>query len=170
MCARSSQRLTYRAAVLLSQVFDILDVLDEMGTRYWIGGGWGVDALVGRQTRHHRDLDMAVDGAHLDWCLDTLVGLGYEVETDWLPVRVELVSHEGWVDLHPVEFDATGNGIQAGLHGATFEYPVEALVNGKLDGRLVPCLSAGLQIAFHTGYEPRPQDVHDLALLRSLDT
>ena len=162
--------LTYRAAVLLSQVFDILDALDEVGTRYWIGGGWGVDALVGRQTRHHRDLDMAVDGAHLPWCLDTLVGMGYEVETDWLPVRVELVSHEGWVDLHPVEFDAAGNGIQAGLHGATFEYPVEALVNGELDGRLVPCLSAGLQIAFHTGYEPRSQDVHDLALLRSLDT
>jgi hypothetical protein len=27
----------------------------------WIGGGWGVDALVGYQTRGHHNLDLAVD-------------------------------------------------------------------------------------------------------------
>ena len=29
--------------------------------RVWIAGGWGVDALVGRQTRIHSDLELAVD-------------------------------------------------------------------------------------------------------------
>jgi len=43
---------------------------------------------------------------------------GYRVETDWRPVRVEFAaSGLRWVDLHPVVFDASGNGRQADLDG-----------------------------------------------------
>jgi lincosamide nucleotidyltransferase A/C/D/E len=48
----------------LSAVLDVLDVLDGASCRVWVGGGWGVDALDGRQTRTHRDLDLAVDAEH----------------------------------------------------------------------------------------------------------
>jgi lincosamide nucleotidyltransferase A/C/D/E len=154
--------------VLVSDVFAALDSLEQLGVRYWVGGGWGVDALVGRQTRDHRDLDVAVDADQLDLAMTALHGLGYKVETDWLPVRVELAAAQGWVDLHPVEFDATGHGLQAGPDGTTFAYPVEALQSGVLNGRPIPCLSVERQLVFHTGYDPRPQDLHDLDLLRSL--
>ena len=32
--------------------------LADAGVRFWLAGGWGVDALAGRQTRSHRDLDV----------------------------------------------------------------------------------------------------------------
>ncbi|MDQ0908982.1 hypothetical protein QFZ22_004967 [Streptomyces canus] len=39
-------------------VLHVLNLLRRAGTEVWIGGGWGIDALVGRQTRDHRDLDL----------------------------------------------------------------------------------------------------------------
>lgn len=33
------------------EVHTVLDALATVGCRSWIGGGWGVDALVGHQTR-----------------------------------------------------------------------------------------------------------------------
>ena len=158
------------AAVQLSDVLAVTAVLVEADVRHWLGGGWGVDALVGRQTRTHRDLDLAVDAEHLEPAVARLAVLGYRAETDWLPVRLELAAPGGrWVDLHPVVFDASGDGLQAGLEGATFAYPAADLGAGLLEGHPVPCLSAARQRVFHTGYPPRPQDLHDLALLDVLD-
>ena len=133
----------------------------------WVAGGWGVDALVGEQTREHRDLDLAIDG-ETD-ALAALAGLGYAIETDWRPARVELAaSGERWVDLHPVTFTADGHGRQADLDGGHFDYPPECFVTGRIGGRAVPCLSVEQQRRFHTGYEPRDVDRHDLALLDRL--
>lgn len=47
----------------LSEVIEVLADLREADCRAWVAGGWGVDALVGGQTRPHRDLDLAIDGA-----------------------------------------------------------------------------------------------------------
>ncbi|MCG7284607.1 amino acid transporter [Cellulomonas sp. ACRRI] len=152
-----------------AEVHRVLDALATAGCRSWVAGGWGVDALVGRQTRAHRDLDLALDAAGEAAAVGALAVLDYAVETDWRPVRVELAAPGGrWVDLHPVAFDARGRGTQAGLDGVTFDYPPGCFVTGTIDGRLVGCLSAAQQVAFHTGYPPRAVDLADLALLGRL--
>ena len=128
----------------------------------------GVDALVGRQTRLHRDLDLALDAGNETVALRVLERRGYRVETDWRPVRVELVAEgRGWVDVHPVVFDATGHGRQADIGGGKFDYPPEAFDQGTLGGMGVPCLSRDMQLRFHTGYQPRAIDLVDLALLET---
>jgi lincosamide nucleotidyltransferase A/C/D/E len=109
-----------------------------------------------------------VDAEHEALAVKLLGGLGYQVETDWRPVRVELASPDGWVDLHPVVFDQTGVGRQADVNGGQLDYPRDAFTVGVLGGRSVPCLSRTAQIRFHSGYEPRAIDVHDLALLEDL--
>jgi lincosamide nucleotidyltransferase A/C/D/E len=153
----------------VDEVHRVIDVLADAGCRVWVAGGWGVDALAGRQTRPHRDLDLLIEAACLDDALEALGELGYEVETDWLPIRVEAAaSGHRWVDLHPVVFDDEGHGVQAGPDGTTFDYPAACLVTGSLDGRAVPCLSVDRQIEAHTGFEPRDVDRADLALLRTL--
>ena len=84
------------------EVLQVFDALDEAGIRHWVAGGWGMAALAGRQTRQHRDLDLAIDSDSLGSCLAALGRLGYEAQTDWLPARIELQAPgERWVDVHP---------------------------------------------------------------------
>lgn len=137
-------------AMRLNEVMAVLAGLREANCQFWIAGGWGVDALIGRQTRPHRDLDLAVDAKDESAALDVLGPLGYVVETDWRPVRVELgAPGRGWVDLHPVTFDRTGHGRQADLAGGHFDYPAEASTVGTFGGVAVPCLSRDQQVRFH---------------------
>jgi lincosamide nucleotidyltransferase A/C/D/E len=153
----------------LGEVLAVLADLTEAGCSFWVAGGWGVDALVGRQTRLHRDLDLALDANNETVALGVLERRGYRVQTDWRPVRVEVVREgRGWVDVHPVIFDATGHGRQADLGGGQFDYPPEAFGQGALGGVRVPCLSSDQQLLFHTGYESRPIDLLDLPLLECL--
>ena len=55
----------------------VLTALDDAGVRYWVAGGWGVAVLAGRQTRNHRDLDLAVDAEDLIRCIEALDRIGY---------------------------------------------------------------------------------------------
>lgn len=152
-----------------ADVIEVLDALDRVGVRHWVAGGWGVAALTRRQTRPHRDLDLALDADQLDTGLAVLEQLGYTAETDWLPVRIELRRGDArWVDVHPVRFLPDGSGHQAGPDGRGFDYPLDAFATGLLRGRRVNCLSAQQQRRFRTGYSHRPEDLHDLADLDSL--
>lgn len=151
------------------EVHTVLDALAAAGCAAWISGGWGVDALVGHRTRPHRDLDLAIAAEHEPAALQALGRLGYVVETDWRPVRVEVVAEgRGRVDLHPVAFDEAGDGHQAGLDGHVFRWPKGCFTTGTIAGRPVGCISVEQQLVFHSGYEPRDVDRADLAVLRSL--
>lgn len=43
-----------------SDVIMIINALAAAGVDAWLDGGWGVDALVGEQTRPHDDLDLVI--------------------------------------------------------------------------------------------------------------
>jgi len=81
-------------AVEADQVIALLRVLTDRRLRAWVGGGWAVDAIVGRQSRPHRDLDLAIDADQLDLVLAVLADLGFALTIDWLPVRAELTAAE----------------------------------------------------------------------------
>ena len=53
-----------------SAVLDAMAALDAAGIRAWIGGGWRVDALLGEQTRVHRDLDLAIGAEEVAPAID----------------------------------------------------------------------------------------------------
>jgi lincosamide nucleotidyltransferase A/C/D/E len=154
----------------LSEVLAVLDALASVGCRFWLEGGWGVDALLGRQSRRHRDLDVDIDGRYEAEALEVLAGLGYEIETDWRPNRVELAAAgRGWVDVHPLELHTDGSARQAGLDGAVHFFPGRYFTTGSLGGRPVPCFSVVAQRLFHSGYALRAHDVQDLAALGGLE-
>ena len=149
------------------EVLAVLDALAAAGCWTSLDGGWGVDALVGRQTRSHRDLD--IDATQEAAAVSALRDLGYAIETDWRPNRVELAAPgRGWVDLHPLTFDADGDGTQLGLAGERYVHPAAAFVTGTIGGRTVRCLSAAQQIAWHSGYDLRDADRADRAQLHRL--
>jgi lincosamide nucleotidyltransferase A/C/D/E len=59
------------------RVLEILAALEASGVRPVLLGGWGIDALVGRQLRPHRDLDLLTEARQLDQASETLRRLGY---------------------------------------------------------------------------------------------
>jgi lincosamide nucleotidyltransferase A/C/D/E len=163
-------RVNDAAGMGLAEVLAVLGAVRSVGCRFWIEGGWGVDALVGQQTRPHRDVDIDIDGAFEGQVLAALGELGYVVETDWRPNRVELVAPgRGWVDLHPLVIDDDGNARQAAQGGGWHEFPRSYFTSGHLGEVPVPCVSREAQRVFHSGYELRPVDRRDLALLDGLD-
>lgn len=149
------------------QVVTVLDRLTPVTRVLWVAGGWGVDALVGHQTRPHGDLDLAVDAASLPAVRDALAG--FVPTEDWLPVRIELTHPDGRrIDLHPVVLAADGSAVQAGPDGTSFHYPAGCTTTGTIAARAITCLTPAQQLAFRQGYTPRPEDHHDIPLLHDL--
>ncbi len=61
-----------------ADVIEIYTELERLGVRIWIDGGWGVDALLGRQTRPHADLDIAVEENNVQALRTLLERLGFQ--------------------------------------------------------------------------------------------
>ena len=156
------------AGMPAEEVLAVVDWLEARGAVHVITGGWAVDALVGRATRPHRDLDVIVEAGACDGLARWLRGRGYEVVVDWLPIRVELRRGRCGVDLHPMKVDGRGDGVQAGFGTQVFEHRAADRTRGRIGGRRVVVATAARLMELHRGYEPRPEDLHDIALLRRL--
>jgi len=150
---------------------DVLEILERFGAdgvTVWLDGGWGVDALMGEQTRPHDDLDVVLALAQTDRAVNCLGGIGFAVDLDDRPTRLVLRDGAGrQVDVHPVTFDADGTGWQRGgaPGGADCLYPANGFTSGAVAGQPVPCLVASVQMAHHLGYPPDEKDWHDVRLL-----
>lgn len=144
------------------EVVEVVGWLESGGVTYQVNGGWGVDGLVGRQTRRHQDLDLFVDAEHEDALVHWLSTRGYRVSEDWRPVRVELTGPRGRVDIHPMRVDACGDGVQEGLGGETYLHAAHDRVIGRIGGRPVVVARAERARELRQGYPPRDVDRHDL--------
>ena len=149
-------------------VLEILGTLTAAGLRVWLDGGWGVDALLGEQTRDHQDVDIVVELDRIDDAVHAVEKLGFGLVEDYLPTRAVLRLSDGrQIDVHPVTFDAEGTGWQVGAapNGADCAYPPDGFGHGRVLESDVPCLTAALQVEHHRGYEPRGRDRSDMRAL-----
>lgn len=149
--------------VTQDDLFKVLDLMDKTGIRYWLDGGWGVDVLVGKQTRMHRDVDINFDSQHTEELLLVLERNGYEIITDWSPVRIELYHPKlSYIDIHPFVISDDGRVKQADLEGGWYEFEADYFGDAIYQERRISCISAKGQKVFHTGYELREVDKHDI--------
>ncbi|MCT9929702.1 hypothetical protein N5079_05640 [Planotetraspora sp. A-T 1434] len=148
-----------------TDVFAVLDALDNAGLTAWVDGGWGIDALIGKTTREHSDLDLVVLLTQVYEVRSVLENIGYnKLLRDWLPVALALAdTRDREIDLHPITPFAEGGGTQAQPDGGSFYYP--APVRGVLGGRVVSCVDALTQVRCHVGYEPSEKDHRDMRAL-----
>lgn len=151
-----------------ADVIKLCQDLQNLGVRIWLDGGWGVDALLGRQTREHTDVDIIVEGKHLRILQNHLQEQGYEpVERDdtcaWNFVLGDSQGRE--VDVHVINLDGQGNGIYGPLERGMM-YPAPALMGaGSISGLVVYCLTPEYQLESHTGYKLKQKDYQDCLAL-----
>ena len=147
-------------------VVDLLKAAESLGITVWVGGGWGVDALIGSQTRPHNDIDVYVEKANADAFIKMLISKGYsEVKTEYTTQ-----SHTVWqnplnriVDFHMIEFKAED---AESLYFEGEAYPLSVLDGtGTIGSLAVRCFTAQAQLLFHQGYEHSEKDIHDVLLL-----
>ncbi|MHB1718970.1 MAG: 2'-5' RNA ligase family protein [Acidimicrobiales bacterium] len=131
-----------------------------------IGGGWGIDALLGHTSRYHHDLDIVLreGNADLPGVIATLASLGYDqIAVDeggwWTSSRVSFKDSAGrLIEVLAIDWDSVckyhdqKKALRFELHRPTI------CVSGLLGGRIVPCLSVEAQLAFHRGYAERAKD------------
>ncbi|GIE36699.1 aminoglycoside nucleotidyltransferase [Actinoplanes italicus] len=139
----------------------------------WIDGGWGVDALMGGQTRGHGDLDVAIEARHLSPFLAGLsdhgfVRVGEDGATAWNFLMRNATG--AVVDLHVIILDANGDGV-LGPPEAGQAYPAESLTGrGKIADRIVDCIAAAWAVKFRDAYPGDADDRADvLALCRRFE-
>jgi lincosamide nucleotidyltransferase A/C/D/E len=154
--------------IAASDVISIVECLAEAGVRCWLDGGWGIDALLERQTRPHDDLDLTMVAADADAALAALAPLGFTIMTDTRPTGFVLrAPDDRRVDVHLVTFDVAGDAVYILDDGTPWPYPRDSFDGvGRVGGQPVPCMSVNGQILGHIGYEPDEQDRQDMRLLR----
>ena len=146
----------------------LLDLFESIGVDVWVDGGWGVDALLGKQTRIHADLDIVVSKHDVSALVEGLdirkfKRIRTEDERPWNFVLGDAQGRK--LDVHVISLDECGNGIY-GPRGNGEMYPADSLTGwGVIHGRRVRCISAEWQMRFHTGYELGDNDRHDMAAL-----
>lgn len=149
-------------------VLAVYEALSAAGVRVWLDGGWGVDALLRRQTRPHGDLDIVVEEHRLADLAAILAARGF--------FRIRTPDERAWnfvlqdrkgrrVDVHVVVLDAGGNGVYGPAANGQ-AYPAAALEGrGRIGEVEVACLTAEYQLVSHTGYALRPRDHADVRAL-----
>ncbi|HVH04821.1 MAG TPA: amino acid transporter [Myxococcota bacterium] len=150
-------------------VLEILAALERGGVAVWLDGGWGVDALLGEETRAHGDLDVILAAPDTAELRDALRGLGFATKAGGSATSFVLADASGReVDVHAIEFDARGYGSFALPDGGRWPFPPSAFAGrGTVKGRAVRCLSAEAQVQCHgQGYAPTEKDLSDMERLQ----
>lgn len=147
-------------------VVKLVQLLEANKIDVWLDGGWAVDALLGKQTREHEDLDIVLQEKDLSKLRELLEAEGYKdvPRDDTRPENFVLGDDKGnLVDVHAFRFDEEGDGIY-GNKGAIF--PVEAFKGiGMIFGQSVKCIAPEQVVKFHTGYEPPEKHIKDVTAL-----
>lgn len=165
--------------ITAEEAIRIYQRLSENNIRVWLVGGWGIDALLGEQTRPHKDLDVIMlvddverlcellshDGYKFGYLweenLNTVDGRGVETATAFV-----LQDGEGReLDAHAMRLDAEGNGIPAWDAEGRILKRQDFAGEGTIAGVTVLCYTPEMQMACHTGYELPDKQVHDLKRL-----
>ncbi len=172
------QTLGMSEAMSVAQVHAIYELLDQNDVRCLVMGGWGVDALLGRVTREHKDLDLLVQITDLPRYADIVHAHGFKRKLEWsesLPIRVNALHFDSaFVDAHPDGreidvhvIDVDPSGVVTLFHTDPWPLPHNAVSGaGTIQGATVRCVTRAAQIAMHSGYDLPEKHRDDVRLMQ----
>lgn len=147
-----------------SDAIEIIYLFQSKGIGIYLDGGWGIDALVGFESRAHNDIDIFIEQQNKDYAVKLLMNHRYSekvMEYTTLDHTVWQDDKERIIDLHIFSLNSKDDFV---FEGAT--YPKEVLSGkGRIGGLEVDCITPEWQIIFHSGYELDDNDIKDVLLL-----
>jgi len=149
---------------------DLLQLFESAGIEVWLDGGWAVDAVLGEQTRSHKDVDIILRVSDLPKLRQVLGNKSFEVQDGGTESNFVLVDRSGLeVDVHAIVFDKDGNGVYWMENGSDWIFPAAGFSGrGVVRGSGVRCLSPEIQVLCHAhGYVPVEKDLRDMELLQA---
>ena len=133
------------------RVVEALEALEAAGLEAWVMGGWGLDALAGKQFRPHRDLDLIVEQGDMAAALSVLSGLGFE-EWHRHPPSTAVGNLEPSGDNVVVRDE----GMRVvDLHAFSVRDSGQRFAIGTIGGLRVKCLTVQQQLVAQYGYRKR---------------
>jgi hypothetical protein len=164
-----------RAARQLALIACAHRLLSDAAIPHWLAGGWGIDFLLGRVTRRHGDIDLAI--WHHDWppVEALLVANGFTPRANAFPEETGRLTMDGQAfEFYLLRRDAAG---QVVVGGRWTDWPFPAGAFGDRTARLAgvtcPVMSAEGQLdskerwpQHRWGSPLRAKDVADIARLR----
>lgn len=153
----------------------IVSALEKLGVTVILDGGWGIDALLGEQTRKHKDLDFLIEKKDLAKLKGYFAENNFK-QTDnfnkWWHMSYENDQHI--IDVHVIEIEKDGSAIYGPRGRDGFpepgKFPAYSLHGkGIIAGLNVRCLSAEYRVKSQTralldlmpdNYQHQP-DKHD---------
>ncbi len=153
-------RVTYMPE---SRVLTLMDALSAAAVSSWVAGGWGVDALIGHQTRRHYDLDLVVSDMHgnIERLEQVLASAGFRPGVREFNPGLAMPLRHAWQD----DNGYTVEVMPVALGKPPFTSGERLFTEGVIGGHMVPCLSARLQVTLHKGYAARAVDLTDMEAL-----
>lgn len=150
--------------VIKRDAVEIISYAEDNGIDIWLDGGWGVDALLEKETRAHNDIDLFVETVNSKKFIDIIKEKGFSERKEAYTTASDTVwkdAKDRIIDLHIFEFIEQGYLI---FEGETYPSRVFSGI-GKIGDKVVKCIDAEDQVLFHLGYEHDENDIHDVRLL-----
>lgn len=145
------------------EVINLYNFLNDNNIKVVIDGGWGIDALLGKQTRPHDDLDIAVQHKDVPKLRKLLGAKGYKEipQPDTRDYNFVLADDKGHkVDVHSYAFNSEGENIYG------IKYPEASLAGtGTVYSHTVRCITPQFVIKFHENFEPQEKNLKDIKAL-----
>ncbi|HXM94716.1 MAG TPA: aminoglycoside nucleotidyltransferase [Candidatus Dormibacteraeota bacterium] len=160
--------LVIKGGMNSADVINLYTALERLGVEIWIDGGWGVDVLLGEQTRPHNDLDIAIEQKDVPILRQFLQtqkfrDIKLEEARAWNLVLGDENGRE--IDVHVIVLDDKGNGLYGPPEKGEV-YPAASLTGiGKIEGQTVRCISPEWTVKFHSGYQLKEKDFRDVSAL-----
>lgn len=171
-------RAPFQPGMSSRDVMEVAVALQEAGLKFWFAGGWGIDVLVGRQSRDHLDLDIVIEDCRRDEpsVSRALSKLGYvhrdsHVGGIWMPSVFALSDWSGRrIELMEIDWErfALNSGLVASDEtGVSLNALREiAFAEGVIFDQKLPCLSRSAQLLFHSDFPMAEKYRRDLELLK----
>ena len=164
-------------SIQIQLIADMKSALEAEGLGWWLFGGWGLDAQLGRVTREHGDVECWVDRSDAEAVCDALLTIGADI-VDTEPTEESRCFERDGVIFSSAFFDRNDDG-SFGVQGrwSDWVFPPGSFGEsvGELEELVVPTMSVEGMLAMKEQYANlrngaplRDKDVHDIAALKKL--